>query len=442
MTLSKPLFALSITALLSGNLFSAAITQYLKIEVTDNSNLVVQQTTSFLMAFSANGTDALDANDIGNANSLGSLTEMVYPFSVSSDNNTITQEDARPTLDSYKRINFGFATKFPVTIKIYGSYFTNSTDSSNRPTYAWIEQISTGYRYSFMGDTVKLDLPANLDFVSDFYLHTGPMISKTVTNETCFNAIDGAIAISNPNIYNWNLTLLQNATVLFSTTVNQPDTTILNLATGYYTVMTSMNSIPVDSVEVFVDAPQEIIPDFTIDNYNPTTVDFVTFDNYTTGAITYSWDFGDGDYDSTENTSHQFLTAGNYGVVLTATNSAGCQETVYDSVFVTADIPQMHQGPNFMQSIQNNDATLNNTPTAFIFDPTIESTNSAVRISTNQIEEQTILISLLDTNGKLIKSITSAESNIELSVPQTGLYIVQIVNSKGEFKSKTIMVNN
>ncbi|MEP6465349.1 MAG: PKD domain-containing protein [Parafilimonas sp.] len=52
----------------------------------------------------------------------------------------------------------------------------------------------------------------------------------------------------------------------------------------------------------------------------------VNFKNTTTGAATgYMWDFGDGATSSSENPAHTYTQQGNFNVILTATNSNGCQ---------------------------------------------------------------------------------------------------------------------
>ena len=48
-----------------------------------------------------------------------------------------------------------------------------------------------------------------------------------------------------------------------------------------------------------------------------------TFNNMTTGATSYAWDFGDGNMSTDENPSHTYITNGTYTVTLTATNACG-----------------------------------------------------------------------------------------------------------------------
>ncbi len=51
------------------------------------------------------------------------------------------------------------------------------------------------------------------------------------------------------------------------------------------------------------------------------------FTNLSTGAITYLWDFGDGQTSTLTNPSYQYNATGTYNVCLVATNIAGCTDT-------------------------------------------------------------------------------------------------------------------
>ncbi|MEO6232085.1 MAG: PKD domain-containing protein [Ferruginibacter sp.] len=51
------------------------------------------------------------------------------------------------------------------------------------------------------------------------------------------------------------------------------------------------------------------------------------FTNFSSGAVSYEWDFGDGSSSTLSNPTHQFNETGIYNVCLFATNSAGCTDT-------------------------------------------------------------------------------------------------------------------
>ncbi|CAN5890219.1 hypothetical protein BH11BAC7_BH11BAC7_25180 [soil metagenome] len=442
----KILLALTATTLLTGNLFAAAITQYLKVTVTENSNVLVQQPLGFLWAFSANGANGLDVNDMGNQNSISNPGDNVYPFSLSSNNDIITQQDARPSLTGYKKVQFGFYCKNPGTIKVLASAFGNTSDTTNRPAYAWIEQISTGDIYYFFGDTVKLDIPANLDFTADYYLHTGPYIAKEVTDAGCFGSTDGAVSVNNPNCNAWKLSVYKNAILLSSDSMFQPVAMVSNLDAGAYTLVTTINSIPVDSTELVVGGEPEMIADFLIDNYTPVEGGSVTFtDNSTVDpSASYFWTFGDGNTDTQTSTSNAYTLAGTYEVVLTITSVTGCQATVFDSVYVTTANPPLEASASYNTHMHYN-STPDYSTDALLLEPTIADniyTADGMRIMIAQNESQFMNIIVMNVSGQIISNTTTTDAKIEITVPATGVYIVRIINAKRESQSKTIMVTN
>ncbi len=63
------------------------------------------------------------------------------------------------------------------------------------------------------------------------------------------------------------------------------------------------------------------------------------FANTSSGAVNYSWNFGDGGGSSTaSNTSYQYLNSGNYKVILTATSTDNCKEEL-SKIINVASLP-------------------------------------------------------------------------------------------------------
>lgn len=76
-----------------------------------------------------------------------------------------------------------------------------------------------------------------------------------------------------------------------------------------------------------VEAPRAIF-EFTVASDNSGTV---TFENFSAGADTYLWDFGDGSGTSTEeNPSYTYTESGKYTVQLTVTNAGGENATTLE----------------------------------------------------------------------------------------------------------------
>ena len=74
---------------------------------------------------------------------------------------------------------------------------------------------------------------------------------------------------------------------------------------------------------------------------SPTSGDYplsVTFTNQSTGATSYSWNFGDGGTSTSTNPGHTYTSAGTFTVTLTATNSCGSDQMVRTS-YITVTTP-------------------------------------------------------------------------------------------------------
>lgn len=101
------------------------------------------------------------------------------------------------------------------------------------------------------------------------------------------------------------------------------------------------------------------VADFTASNV--CVGNATSFANYSAGAATYSWAFGDGSTASVKNTSHTYSAAGTYVAVLTVTSANGCTDQKSASVVVyakpAADFSVANGCVNTSISFTNNSAT-------------------------------------------------------------------------------------
>ena len=65
---------------------------------------------------------------------------------------------------------------------------------------------------------------------------------------------------------------------------------------------------------------------------DPTTSETVNFFNTSTGAVSYLWNFGDGNTSTVQDPSHTYTSFGTYTVTLTATGANGCTNTITQTV--------------------------------------------------------------------------------------------------------------
>lgn len=68
----------------------------------------------------------------------------------------------------------------------------------------------------------------------------------------------------------------------------------------------------------------------------------VNFNNQTTGAISYIWDFGDGNTSTNNNPTHTYTSTGNYTVTLIALNSSGCTDTITRTNYIRIQNPVLN----------------------------------------------------------------------------------------------------
>ncbi len=131
--------------------------------------------------------------------------------------------------------------------------------------------------------------------------------------------------------------------ILWSTgdTTNE---TVIN-TTGNYSVVAENNNgcLAEDTIHVFI---KGIAP--TVNYTNPTlcatdTISFVDSSIPPNGnaLVSWIWDFGNGDLDSVQNTTHVFGTSGTYPVSLTVYTDSGCLNTITKNLSVYLK-PQAH----------------------------------------------------------------------------------------------------
>ena len=82
------------------------------------------------------------------------------------------------------------------------------------------------------------------------------------------------------------------------------------------------------SIVILICACKDLpIASFTISTDSPEVGDTVHFQNTSTNALTYEWDFGDEIISYEENPSHSYTSAGKFNIQLAASNENGTDET-------------------------------------------------------------------------------------------------------------------
>jgi PKD repeat protein len=150
----------------------------------------------------------------------------------------------------------------------------------------------------------------------------------------------------------------------------------------------------------------------------------VTFTGSTAGAVSYLWDFGDGNTSTQENPTHSYSSiGGNFNVVLTVVSSRGCTATATTTVAITSTkevegLTSLKVFPNPMHT-----------------KTTIEFT----------LKSQTKLnIQLLDVNGRAIHNMSqnfqAGFNRFELNGSElnSGIYFLRLLSDEGQ---KTVRIS-
>jgi PKD repeat protein len=363
----------------------------------------------------------------------------MFPFTTSSDGFVITNYDARPALNSHMTVPFGIASKDSGCVKIIAML---SSDDVWIPEagYVWIENVATGERFSLL-DTVKLEVSPNINFSTAYLIHIGPQITNTATHEVCYGMNNGTLHVQGPNYPGFTHELTLNGNALYTSVVAGTDTTITNLAPGNYVSVIRINGVPVDSSDITINEATQLIADF-ISDYNVVLAgDAVNFTDYSSGATSYTWDFGDGDSSNTAgNETHLFTTPGVFNVTLLVADSNGCTSSTFDVIQV--DFPPMSNN----SSIQfTGDPASFNTSSGPVTsaaqnnrNATVTASNARLTVSLPEVAA-TASVTILSMNGTLIANQQQNDATASYELPAAGAYIVNITYTNGTATSTTVL---
>ena len=168
-------------------------------------------------------------------------------------------------------------------------------------------------------------------------------------------------------------------------------------------------SVVLDSLSTWRIGDNDVIASFTSNTVNGSTA----FSENGTNGTTYSWDLDDGSTETAAAFSHTYANDGTYNVELIATN--GC-----DSDTITQEVIVNTTGMNENQ--------LN-------FE-ILQSQNKYSLLFKNTAERH---FQLYDTKGSLIQENKKTNSEIIITLPEAGIYLLHIVESD---KSAVIKVFN
>jgi PKD repeat protein len=412
--------------------------------VTLSGGVMQQRPASINIQFLSTGTDTIDVHDTVTATQ-ATWGMAALPFTISGDSGIIDKADSRPTIDKYMVYKMGIYSNHADTITVGASSFFDSLSANisnnKRISYVYLEDLTTGLFYSILNHDVLLPIPVvDSALVMNYNLHVMVESAISITSGNCITP-GGSVFISNSNHAEWNYTLSQNGNVIGSSSVFSDDTTLTNIAPSNYTVTVYAGSLLSDSVEIIVSGPAVLTANFTPGSYAVNVNDTVSFTNLSTGAVSYTWSFGDNTSDSLENPVHAFDSAGTFTVTLTAFNVYGCNTTFTVEITVNAS-SNIPQAPPFSSSLhlastgqfEDNSSVLSNT-----IAPTIYTVESGIAVN-QHTEGKQGTVEIRNMNGQLITSAPVIDQVTTLPVNETGIYLVTIIYTNGEVITKKVMI--
>jgi PKD repeat protein len=112
---------------------------------------------------------------------------------------------------------------------------------------------------------------------------------------------------------------------------------------GIYTVILTARSKDghIDQAQITIEVDILLMADFDVDYTKVQPGEVVSFTNYSEGAVSYFWDFGDGYTSTVANPVHSYTEEGIYTVTLTATAIDGSTDAVYIQIEVVYTLLQI-----------------------------------------------------------------------------------------------------
>ena len=206
----------------------------------------------------------------------------------------------------------------------------------------------------------------------------------------------------------------------------QTTQSIVVTAAGTYNVTTT-NADPCDGVGVSSNTVVTVSPVPTAAGALGSLAGTVaTFTNTSTGATSYSWDFGDLSSSSAMAPVHAYATNGNYVITLIASNGT-CSDTIIFNLLVNVGIAEIQTlaganlYPNPVSQVATIDVNLN------------EATNVSVFV--------------YDITGKVVANVFDGQMNagmtslkVDVSNLEAGIYFIAIVSNNAKKTLKMVVV--
>lgn len=287
-----------------------------------------------------------------------------------------------------------------------------------------LEDLQTGNMYDLnQMSTINVTL-YDTTVSARFLLHIGAPKNIDINEISCINQQDGEIAFAKNSTSPFDITWrdANNNVVSSKNNVVMYDT-LSNLANGIYTIETTdaLCGNTIDTVELT--NPLPIIATFTTAKDTFAINEQVNFNNQSTNAINYLWNFGDGNTSTLASPAHVYMQPGSYLAKLTASQNSNCYQEIDKLITVSNTVVSVDE-------ITPNEVKI----------WTIDNYIQMKFLDTKKYTE----VEIRDLSGKLIFSKNIANTTYE-KVNTTNwseaVYLVTLLNNNGNKEVKKVVIN-
>ncbi len=332
-------------------------------------------------------------------------------------------------------ITSNFSMPLRATTGYPGTYTISLANFNSFPSGACINLYDT-----LTGITTDLktsDYPFTLsstDTTSRFVLTItlNPLsISSGIIQPNCSNPAAGNITVAGNSSGPWNYTWKDDTGAIVKTSLNKLTAdTLTNLPGGNYSI--EINTVGQCDNNTSVFSVNDIILPLaqfnSVDTVDLSNGGIVTFNNVSTNAQSFDWNFGDYLGSSfVSNPSYAYQSIGNYSVQLIATSSSGCVDSITKAIVVVS---------NTTTGIENVSANSH-----FI----IKTLPNNTYILESTITEGPSIVYLADNMGKTILNYGTITDlhyalTVDLNNLKSGIYYLTVKYSK-QSKTFKLVVN-
>ncbi len=152
----------------------------------------------------------------------------------------------------------------------------------------------------------------------------------------------------------------------------------------------------------------------------------VSFNNTSSGTISYFWDFGDGNISTNPNPTHTYSSGGTYDVCLVSSTTFNCPDTICQTLSVTVGIE--NQLENGWMNLFPNPA------------------NEELTLKLNLKETGEMILELFSSEGKKLQSQSvfhsdqESEYQFNLNGLRKGVYLVKITTAEGKSACRRVQI--